>query len=918
MSRAGDASRIVLLTTAAWLLPLTLLAQYVTTGGLIGRVIDDSGAGLAGVSVTLAAADVDQPYRAATGADGSYRFIDVVPRTYTLTAERQRSLAGPVAVEVRAGSLRRVDLKLASRQFESQIEVTGRAPQIETVTSQVNSYVTLEEIRSLPLENRQFLDALAIVPGVTRGVPTGSYTDRGPRNSFSFHGARTNQNDFLLDGAANNDKSDLNYEDIGGVQILGGPRTGPAGAAGATFQVGTALQPYNLDAVQEVQVATSLFSAELGGGGSGGVINVVTRSGADVPAGSITLQQQRDAWVAGSEHQDIRRTIGAAALGGPIVKGKAHYFGTYERDDHVLGFDFGAPSYFVPDWTRGLGLDANHTTRDQVTFKVGNRFTDAHNLTATANYVDERADVLQTTFRERQRSDAVPERYRNRSLGLVLRDLAVVGSEGDGTLESMVDGARVDRTFDSADDAPREAFNFYFPDFHVYAVGGNSPDSDNRIDTFGLSEKLSLATDRTLSAFGAGVDDFRQRSHQAEYLSLSHFPELGFSTYVRYPVTDLAASVTDAWGFAQTDWFLNPGTTLNLGLRLERDDLVRDLAVEPRIGIAFDPGGDGRQVLRAGGGVYHDRANLIGVTGALRPPLESGQVVDGALVPTGVPSVVEVDPDLVLPTVYKLALGYQRRLGARTVAGATLFANLSRDLFYSDRRNRPDRDGNRPDPTLGETTFYGNFGFSDVYDLELELRHRFDNGSTLRASYTYEHSRGNSVFDFISANDPINRGTDYAEQMATYEVSGPLSSEIEHQLKVSGVFILPLGLQLSAFLDWNSGRPYYWYTVWYELPSFFPHYDIVGGYNRQRIGATFDADVRIAKSFRVGRSSELTLYLDAFNVTDRRNVLERYPLYALNYGAPVGEPGTTYYPDWKKATLYGPRRSLELGARLSF
>ena len=182
--------------------------------------------------------------------------------------------------------------------------MTASVPQIESVTSQINKYVSFDEIQNLPLQNRDFLDVLKIVPGVSSGVPAGTYADRGPRNSFNIHGGRSNDNDFLLDGAANNDKSDLNYEDIASTQILGGPTSSSgAGRAGQTFQVGTALQTYNLDAIQEVQVSTSMFSAEYGSGGSGGVINVITRSGTNLLAGSVTVQEQRDAWVKGSDKQ---------------------------------------------------------------------------------------------------------------------------------------------------------------------------------------------------------------------------------------------------------------------------------------------------------------------------------------------------------------------------------------------------------------------------------------------------------------------------------------------------------------------------------------------------------------------------------------------------------------------------------------
>jgi outer membrane receptor for ferrienterochelin and colicin len=887
-----------------------ILGQGITRGEIFGHITDDKGNPLAQVVVTLKSPDLVTPMTVTTGATGAYRLTDIRPGPYVMTVE----LAGYATIElnadVRVGSITRFNhVMKPAPQVKEQVAVTGSLPKIETVTSQVNKYISSQEIQNLPLQNRDFLDILRIVPGVSTGVPTGIYADRGPRNSFNIHGERSNQNDFLLDGASNNDLSDLNYEDIASVQILGGPRSGNAGLAGQTFQVGTALQTYNLDAIQEVQVSTSMFSAESGSGGSGGVINVITRSGGDFLAGSATLQYQQDAWVTGSP-QSIRYPSAAVVLGGPIVKGKTHFFGTYQHQDEKLGFDFSQPSYYVPDYLRNPKSRriANETTRDSFTFKLSQSFNPSHTLTATINPIDERANVLQTIFRSRSIDDAVKEFYENKSLGLILRDLAVLSE--NRILESVLNTTTADRNFDSGTDAPREIF--YDPYFYV--TGANSPDATNTIQTLGLSEKLSVMGSKTSSKFGIGGDYFKQRSKQIEYLSLYYIP--GDTEYLRIPRTDLTASVTDTYAFAQTDWFLNSKTTFNLGLRLGHDNRVGETTFEPRIGVAYDPEGNGRQVIRAGVGLYHDRPNLIGVDAALRPPIDSGTVVDGNFVADPV-SVTVVDPNIKLPTIYKVILGYQRQFGHNTTAGVTLYGNFSRDLFFTANENLPDINGNRPDPTKGTIYYYSNYGKSDVYDAELEFHHTFKNGSLVQASYTYEHTRGNSSFDFLSGNDDLNRATYQEGQMPTYSVWGPLNFDTEHTVKLTGVFLLPWGFQFSTFIQWNTGRPYFWYTAWYELPSYWSHFAFYGGgFNSQRLDDQFNADVRVAKSFKVG-ATDIMVFVDAFNVTDHKNVIQRLGLYAYNYGAPIGDAGTTYYTSWKRPT-YGPRRSAQVGVKFSF
>jgi outer membrane receptor for ferrienterochelin and colicin len=900
----------------------TAFAQHTTTGAVFGKVTEPDGKTLPGVTVTLKSPLLVSPLVTASDNNGGYRFGDIVPGAYTLSAD----LSGfvPIQMEqvtVRVGSTLRVDIQMGlAGTVREQVMVTAAAPQVESVKSQINKYISFNEVQNLPLQNRNFLDVLRTVPGVSTGVPTGTYADRGPRNSFNIHGARSNQNDFLLDGAANNDKSDLNYEDIASTQILGGPTSSSgAGRAGQTFQVGTALQTYNLDAIQEVQVSTSMMSAEFGSGGSGGVVNVITRSGTNLLAGSATVQTQRDAWVKGSEKQSISRGIGAFSLGGPIVKERTFYFGSYERDDQKLGFDFSQPNYIVPDYLRNPNSDLtnNRTLRDRFTLKLSQIFKPSHTLAFTTNFINERADVLNTIFRDRQLSDAVPESYKNNSLGLIVRDLAVMGGNQNMTLESVLNATQTDRNFDSSNDNPREIFNYYTPEYHSYTIGTNSPDNNNTIDTFGWSEKLAYATDRTFSKVGVAVDYFKQRSRQVPYLSLYEYPEFGETSYLSYAATDLAVSVTDVSAFGQTDWFVDRKTTLNLGLRLSHDSLVGDTTIEPRIGVAYDPQGDGRQVIRAGVGLYHDRSNVIGVTGALRPPVDFGSVVDGVYIPDGPPSEVVVDPNLKLPSVIKAVLGYQRQFGANTTAGITLFANWNRDLFFTDYQNRADANGTRPDPSRGGIEFYSNFGKSNVYDAELEFRHTFSGGSMVQASYTYEYSRGNSSFDYLSGNDDLNRGTYEAGQPHTYQVWGPLNFDTQHTVKASGVFNLPLGFQLSSFVQWNTGRPYFWYTTWYELPSYASHFAFYGGdYNSKRLDDQFNMDVRLAWGTKI-KGTNLLFFLDGFNVTDQKKVVQRLGLYAYNYGAPIGEPGTTYYTSWKRP-YYGARRSAQLGVKFSF
>ena len=212
-----------------------------------------------------------------------------------------------------------------------------------------------------------------------------------------------------------------------------------------------------MDAIQEVQVSTSMFSAEYGNA-SGGVINIVTRSGADQISASATVQRQTSGLVqngtigAGDaakerEPQQFTREQASVTLGGPIKRGATHFFATYEFDDHELGYDFNLSTALVPTFLKGMGLTANTTRRDRLTGKLTHDFSDSNNMTLSTNWVDERAHTLASIFRSSV-DDFDPQDHANESVGMSLRHVAMVGS--DMTLESVVGRTQADRGMDTA------------------------------------------------------------------------------------------------------------------------------------------------------------------------------------------------------------------------------------------------------------------------------------------------------------------------------------------------------------------------------------------------------------------------------------------------------------------------------------
>ena len=827
----------------------------------------------------------------------------------------------------------------AQADVTEEITVVSERPQIESVDSRVNKYISFEEIQSLPLPNRSFLDVLRILPGVHGGLATGSLENSGPNNSFSVHGARMNQNQFLIDGVANNDLSDLNHDDLATSETRAGPRgSAGAGARGSTFSTGTALQTYNLDAIQEVQVSTSMFSAEYGNA-SGAVINIITRSGADQYNASATVQQQHDGVVEAGfkgataddaeqlEGQDFTIRQASLTLGGPVNRGTTHFFASYEYDDYEMGYDYNQNHLYTRAVPAELGLTANITNRDRLTGKLTHQFSDSNDLTVSGNWVGEQADVRHSLFRA-YLEDVEQQKHGNDSLGLSLRHVATVGS--DMTLESVLGRVQADRFMDSLADPLRQLRLFRDSGGGVafQQRGAIGPDTDSTLETLQWKERLSwLRGDHSLRA-GVGVDRFNQRTAQAQW----RFIHYVWNEYDNPPptgnfqhATDIDVSVTNTHLFIQDDWFVNDRWTFNLGGRYDQNDLVDDQTFEARLGAAFDAQGDGRSVFRFGAGVYHDRTNLIGHTGALRPPVIFGLPLDPVTLTmdpadgAGLVSERIVDPSLELPEVLKWTVGYERQLGERNTLSIHVIGSDSDGLFFTDFLNRPsfEFDGARPDPTRGNVFLYTNTGYSEVLDVEVEFKRRFANGSLVHVSYTNQDAVGSSFFELISGNSSLNGSlrSDLGDPPAQF--NGPLNTEVEHSYKLSAVGNLPWGLQLAGFLDYRSGTPFNaWDQAYMQSPGGWVTYSSIffEGFNNRNGPDVFSADVRVAKTFTVRERHDLHVFLDVFNATDRTNVTEMRGLRTWNIGHPNGPSTNEVFP---MIRARGPQRSAQFGIRWS-
>jgi hypothetical protein len=172
------------------------------TGAIAGTARDSSGAVVAGAQVTITDVDRGTNFITTTGQQGEYVASPLKIGRYSVTVEKQgfkKALAGPITVDVQARPEINITLQVGS--FNETVTVNTQGPQLETETSELGDVVTSKVVETLPLNGRNYAQLALLGVGVAPAEPgsrvSGSF-------GFSSNGARSLQNNFLLDGVDNN------------------------------------------------------------------------------------------------------------------------------------------------------------------------------------------------------------------------------------------------------------------------------------------------------------------------------------------------------------------------------------------------------------------------------------------------------------------------------------------------------------------------------------------------------------------------------------------------------------------------------------------------------------------------------------------------------------------------------------------
>lgn len=339
----------------------SLAQSQITTGTIRGAVMDESGGVLPGTTVVLKHVATGVERTIVTDDAGRYTAPLLPVGEYEIAAELTgfaKAIQKGYTLALGQTLVANITLKVAV--LEETVTVTAEAPLVEALRAEVSILVDTKSVGNLPLNGRRFLDLAFLTPGVSQ---------EPERNQLSVAGQRGINSNINIDGA------DFNQPFFGGQR--GGERTNDAYVV-------------SQEAIREFQVVRAGFAPEFGRS-TGGVINVITKSGTnDFHAGAFYYLRHREfspRTLFGDDVAPIRQQFGGT-LGGPIRKNKTFFFMAYDQQaqHQALTIRFndtaGLPASFIPQ--QGVFKSTNDVNTYLV--KIDHQLTENTRITGRYNY----------------------------------------------------------------------------------------------------------------------------------------------------------------------------------------------------------------------------------------------------------------------------------------------------------------------------------------------------------------------------------------------------------------------------------------------------------------------------------------------------------------------------------------------------
>ncbi|HYU77922.1 MAG TPA: carboxypeptidase regulatory-like domain-containing protein [Vicinamibacterales bacterium] len=779
-------------------------------------------------------------------------------------------------------------LKLSTVQ--ETITVAGDAPVVQTTSAEVTSTIDRTSFETLPVKERNYFRLLSLDSNVVQSRPGTNAVNVGGGEVWNFG--------TYVDGTNNHSKW---------LTLQRAPQLGSGGFA--------------LETVKEVQLITNQFSAEFGGH-SAGVASMITKSGTNDVAGSAFVMIRPGDWDARPPLSPVKvpynqQQFGGTA-GGPLVRDKIFYFGSYERRRERSQVVVTSPEAFglvVPtpaDEHQGQVKGDFHFSAknslgvryNMVRWRKDNE-SGGFNLPGSGFIWDNNVDTLHSTF-----TTVVSDRFLNEVRGqyseytdrraakcdcvsIQRTAYSTTGGYDQGTW-----GVLPERTYDISDTAS------FWRGSHSIKTGASL--------TYDVTKQLFAPLQNGVYFFSGAPNVAPTPFQYRQAFALR--PE----ARLMYPKAYVIGT------FFQDDWRLRQNLTLNLGLRYDVE-IIKDIPdwpagtdknnLDPRVGFAWDPSGDQKWAIRGGVGGFTQQHPIFtivkgGVGGrnglvtiSLTPadplfpafPNALPGFPPGAVLPPR--DIQEISPDLENEHAWAGSLGFQRQLGSR--ASFSIDANINRGVkhgFLNVNQAAPIpkdvliaangatvRTAAQADLTRPILPVPNGFRRIDILTNEGRswyqgVRFSGDYRTTplrLRVSYTVSKSedRLNHWFSPEDSSDPeLDRG--------------PTGADTPHNLVTSAIWTIPgsgpifSGWRLSSVSHSQSGTPY---SIRYAgdptgsgltsgCNSRGCQASRPGGRNTARGEFIHYIDLSLARTFAVGED-KVEFRADAFNAFNNQNLI---------------------------------------------
>jgi len=931
-----------------------------TNGTLTGKVTDEQGLALPGVSVTATNQATGFLRSAQSDASGVYTINGLPFGNYDVKANLSGFSAQTAkAVAVNVSATTSVEFKLSVATKTEEVTVVAEAPLVDVKDTGVGEIVTQTQIANLPLNGRQFANLAALVPGVSLGF----HTDPTKSTQFApqVAGGGGRNINYLIDGGDNNDDT-----------------------------VGGLVQNFPLDSIGEFNFETQRFRADTGRA-NGGTIKVVTKTGTNDFHGSA-FDLFRDKSLNGKTHTeevnglpkgDYKKHQFGASVGGPIVKDKTHFFASFERIQqdttqavNTQGLYPDKDGVFALPYRENMAvgklthqLNPNHYLSVRYGFNNNSQPYGASPLAPPENW-----GLSKNTFHS-----------VNANLNSVLGNGKLneftfqfsyfknhISENSNLPTEYYPNGVYVGQSINTPQTTEQHKFQFrddytFTRGRHEFKVGAsfiNEPVLDITFSTGQSPLFVHLADDRNSAISSISFNGSIGGSGGG---SVGRIPNKQYAFYL------------------QDGWRVNDKLTLDLGVRYDlvngfafdqsQNILYQELTaaaqkgvfsssglpcpcpgfedfgktpqedknnIAPRVGFTYDTKADGSLVLRGGYGRYYDfaytNANILfAVIGAqssfgqvyLNTDSSGIRNANGTLYQVGQPLPANqlttassplpshaASPRIKQPYTDQANVGFSKTLGGNYAIEIDAVYAAGKDLGTRPRLNLRIDNGPRRFrnflPQMGNSNFRIDIsdGVSHYKGINFTIKKRWDNKLQFWTSYTLSKASSSTSLratDEFGEYDVLDMFDPFADRQ-----EGPTRSDSRHRINANAVWSPGWGLTISPIFRYKSAQAFNVITgvdnnkdglVW-DLPAG------VATLNSGR-GADFkQLDVRISKRIRLGGSAGLEIIGEGFNVT---NAINPGVYVASQTSKLFGQP-TQFAGDFQRSE----QRLFQIGARFEF